>query len=181
GNSVIPFNKPCVIGSEQEAIEEAVINGKLAGNGPFSNECSEWLEKQTAKKRALLSPSCTAALEMAALLTDVQTGDEVIMPSYTFVSTANAFALRGATIRFVDVDPATMNIRPTQIKAPITANTSAIVVLHYAGISCDMDAIMSIANNYQLWVVEDAAQALMCTYKNKPLGTIGHFGTISFH
>ncbi|HLR53975.1 MAG TPA: dTDP-4-amino-4,6-dideoxygalactose transaminase [Pseudogracilibacillus sp.] len=178
---MIPFNKPSVIGSEQEAIKEAINNGKLAGNGPFGNECSDWLEKQTGTKRALLTPSCTAALEMAALLTDVQAGDEVIMPSYTFVSTANAFALRGATIRFVDVDPATMNISPTEIKAAITANTSAIVVVHYAGISCDMDAIMSIANNYQLWVVEDAAQALMCTYKNKPLGTIGHFGTISFH
>src|SRR5699024_1531635 len=153
----------------QEAIKEAINNGKLAGNGPFGNECSNWLEKQTGTKRALLTPSCTAALEMAALLTDVQAGDEVIMPSYTFVSTANAFPLRGTTIR------------PTENKAAITANTSAIVVVHYAGISCDMDAIMSIANNYQLWVVEDAAQALMCTYKNKPLGTIGHFGTISFH
>ncbi|HLQ94860.1 MAG TPA: dTDP-4-amino-4,6-dideoxygalactose transaminase [Pseudogracilibacillus sp.] len=178
---MIPFNKPSVIGTEQNAIEEAIKNGKLAGNGPFGNQCSNWLEKQTGSERALLTPSCTAALEMAALLTDAQAGDEVIMPSYTFVSTANAFALRGAHIRFVDIDPATMNISPEKIKEAITANTAAIVVVHYAGVSCDMNAIMDIANAHQLWVVEDAAQALMCTYKNKPLGTIGHFGTISFH
>ncbi|MEC5423045.1 dTDP-4-amino-4,6-dideoxygalactose transaminase [Virgibacillus sp. C22-A2] len=178
---MIPFNKPCVIGKETVAINQAITNQKLSGNGPFGKKCTNWLENQLNCKKAILTPSCTAALEMTALLTETGAKDEVIMPSYTFVSTANAFALRNASIRFVDVDPATMNIDPKQIEAAITERTKVIVVVHYAGVSCDMDAIMDIAKEHDLWVVEDAAQALMSTYKGRPLGTIGHFGTISFH
>ncbi|WP_077328237.1 dTDP-4-amino-4,6-dideoxygalactose transaminase [Virgibacillus siamensis] len=178
---MIPFNKPCYVGSEEEVIKEALQQTKLSGNGPFGKKCAEWLEQQLKCEKALLTPSCTAALEMTALLIDAGPGDEIIMPSYTFVSTANAFALRGASIRFVDVDPATMNVSPSAVKAAITSKTKAIVVVHYAGISCDMDAVMDIARKETLWVIEDAAQALMSTYKGKPLGAIGHFGTISFH
>ena len=178
---MIPFNKPCTTGKEATAIQEAINNQVLKGNGPFGKKCTTWLEDHLSCPKAMLTPSCTAALEMTALLTDVGEGDEVILPSYTFVSTANAFALRGAGIRFVDVDPATMNIDPEKVAQAITKRTKAIVVVHYAGISCDMDAIMMIAEKHQLWVVEDAAQALMSSYKGKPLGTIGHFGTISFH
>ncbi|WP_188454234.1 dTDP-4-amino-4,6-dideoxygalactose transaminase [Virgibacillus oceani] len=178
---MIPFNKPCAIGVEEAAINEAISSSKLAGNGPFGKKCSDWLENRLSCERALLTPSCTAALEMTALLTEVGTGDEVIMPSYTFVSTANAFAIRGAKIRFVDVTPDTLNIDPGKIEAAITERTKAVVVVHYAGIACDMDAIMDIAYRHDLWVIEDAAQALLSTYKGKPLGSIGHFGTISFH
>ncbi|MDY0404352.1 dTDP-4-amino-4,6-dideoxygalactose transaminase [Virgibacillus sp. 179-BFC.A HS] len=178
---MIVFNKPCVIGDEYQAVVKAIQQGSMAGNGPFSKKVSSWLEENLGTKRALLTPSCTAALEMAAILTDVGPGDEVIMPSYTFVSTANAFALRGAAIRFVDVEQATMNIDPAQIQAAITEKTKVIVVVHYAGVSCDMEAIMALAKNHHLWVVEDAAQGLMSTYHGQSLGTIGHFGTISFH
>lgn len=169
------------MGEEEKAMHEAIKNNKLSGNGPFGKKCTDWLEDHLGCERALLTPSCTAALEMTALLTEITTGDEVIMPSYTFVSTANAFAIRGASIRFVDIQPETMNIDPVQIEAAITERTKAIVVVHYAGVACDMDAIMEIAHRYNLWVIEDAAQALCCTYKGKPLGTIGHFGTFSFH
>ncbi|PAV30906.1 dTDP-4-amino-4,6-dideoxygalactose transaminase [Virgibacillus profundi] len=178
---MIPFNKPCVIGKETIAIQQALANEKITGNGPFSKKCTNWLEGRLGCEKAILTPSCTAALEMTALLTEVGEGDEVIMPSYTFVSTANAFALRGASIRFIDVDPLTMNIDPRKIKAAITEQTRAIVVVHYAGIGCDMNEIMKIAERYGLWVIEDAAQGLMSSYNDQPLGTIGHFGTISFH
>lgn len=178
---MIPFNKPCVIGTEINAIEKALTSNKLSGNGSYGNTCVNWLETHLNTKKALLTPSCTAALEMTALLMDLSDNDEVIMPSYTFVSTANAFALRGANIRFVDVSPATMNIDPEAIKDAITSKTKAIVVVHYAGVACEMDKIMDLANRHNLWVVEDAAQALQCTYKERDLGTIGHFGTFSFH
>ncbi|WP_261134121.1 dTDP-4-amino-4,6-dideoxygalactose transaminase [Bacillus sp. Marseille-Q3570] len=178
---MIPFNKPCVTGDEEAYIQQAIRNQKLSGKGEFGEKCTEWLENRLGCEKALLTPSCTHALEMTALLTDIQEGDEVIMPSYTFVSTANAFVLRGATIRFVDISPDTMNIDPTMIKKAITEKTKAIVVVHYAGVACDMEEIMNIANNYDIWVIEDAAQALLSTYKGRPLGTIGHFGTFSFH
>lgn len=178
---MIPFNKPCVIGYELEAIEHVLKEDKLSGNGKFGAKCTEWLETELPAKKALLAPSCTAALEMSALLMNLTKDDEVIMPSYTFVSTANAYALRGAYIKFVDVDPATMNIDPEAIKKAITPQTKAIVVVHYAGVACEMDEIMSIAEDHNLWVVEDAAQGLQSHYKGKPLGTIGHFGTFSFH
>lgn len=178
---MIPFNKVCTTGKEGAAIQEAISNQVLKGNGPFGEKCITWLEDHLGCEKAMLTPSCTAALEMTALLTEVGEGDEVILPSYTFVSTANAFVLRGASIQFVDVDPVTMNIDPRQVAAAVTTRTKAIVVVHYAGISCDMDAIMAIADEHHLWVIEDAAQGLMSTYKGKPLGTIGHFGTISFH
>ncbi|WP_404454671.1 dTDP-4-amino-4,6-dideoxygalactose transaminase [Virgibacillus necropolis] len=178
---MIPFNKPCVTGKENEYIQEAIQAPKLSGNGPFGKKCTEWLEDRLKCKKALLTPSCTAALEMTALLIKANEGDEIIMPSYTFVSTANAFALKGAAIRFVDVQTETMNIDPVAIENAITERTKAIVVVHYAGIACDMEEIMKIANRHDLWVVEDAAQSLLSTYKGKSLGTIGHFGTISFH
>ncbi|MGP4079631.1 dTDP-4-amino-4,6-dideoxygalactose transaminase [Pseudalkalibacillus sp. R45] len=178
---MIPFNKPCVTGDEEAYIQQAIRNQKLSGKGEFGKKCTEWLEKRLGCEKALLTPSCTHALEMTALLTDIQEGDEVIMPSYTFVSTANAFVLRGATIRFVDISPDTMNIDPTMIQKAITEKTKAIVVVHYAGVACDMEEIMHIANSYDIWVIEDAAQALLSTYRGRPLGTIGHFGTFSFH
>lgn len=178
---MILFNKPCVIGYELEAIEQVLKEDKLSGNGRFGAKCTEWLETELPAKKALLAPSCTAALEMSALLMNLAKNDEVIMPSYTFVSTANAYALRGAYIKFVDVDPTTMNIDPEAIKKAITPQTKAIVVVHYAGVACEMDEIMAIAEDHNLWVVEDAAQALQSNYKGKPLGTIGHFGTFSFH
>ncbi|WP_408006213.1 dTDP-4-amino-4,6-dideoxygalactose transaminase [Pseudalkalibacillus sp. A8] len=178
---MIPFNKPCVTGDEEAYIQEAIRNEKLSGKGEFGKKCTDWLEARLGCERALLTPSCTHALEMTALLTDIQEGDEVIMPSYTFVSTANAFVLRGANIRFVDISPDTMNIDPDLIQNAITEKTKAIVAVHYAGVACDMDAIMKIATNHDIWVIEDAAQALLSTYKGRPLGTIGHFGTLSFH
>ncbi|ASN04613.1 dTDP-4-amino-4,6-dideoxygalactose transaminase [Virgibacillus necropolis] len=178
---MIPFNKPCVTGKEKEYMQEAIQEPKLSGNGPFGKKCTKWLEDRLKCEKALLTPSCTAALEMTALLIDATEGDEIIMPSYTFVSTANAYALKGAAIRFVDVQADTMNIDPIAIEHAITEHTKAIVVVHYAGIACDMDEIMKIADRHDLWVIEDAAQALLSTYKGKPLGTIGHFGTISFH
>ncbi|SFE22167.1 dTDP-4-amino-4,6-dideoxygalactose transaminase [Lentibacillus persicus] len=178
---MLNFNKPCYIGKEETAIQEAIMNQTLAGNGPFGEKCVDWLENYLDCERAILTPSCTAALEMTALLIDTKPGDEIIMPSYTFVSTANAFALRGASIQFVDVSPDTMNISPEAVEAAVTEKTKAIVVVHYAGISCDMDAIMKIADKNSLWVIEDAAQALMSTYNGKQVGTIGHFSTLSFH
>ncbi|MCT1579021.1 dTDP-4-amino-4,6-dideoxygalactose transaminase [Oceanobacillus kimchii] len=178
---MIPFNVPCHIGREEETIAEAIKEQKLSGNGRFSRYCTTWLENHLDAKKAILTPSCTAALEMSAILTNVSEGDEVIMPSYTFVSTANAFALRGAHIRFVDVEPTTMNIDPKAIKAAISHRTKAIVVVHYAGVACDMVPIMKLANEHQLWVIEDAAQGLKSQYNGRPLGTIGHLGTFSFH
>ncbi|GGJ87379.1 dTDP-4-amino-4,6-dideoxygalactose transaminase [Lentibacillus kapialis] len=178
---MIPFNIPCYIGEEEAAMHKAIMNQKLSGNGPFDQKCTTWLEDYLSCERAILTPSCTAALEMTALLIETGAEDEIIMPSYTFVSTANAFALRGAAIRFVDVEPETMNISPAAIEAAVTAKTKAIVVVHYAGVSCDMNTIMDIAERHNLWVIEDAAQALTSTYHERKLGTIGHFSTFSFH
>lgn len=178
---MIPFNQPAILGTELNYLQQAMISGQLSGNGRFTQKCEQWFEQQFKAKKVLLTPSCTAALEMAAILLDIQTGDEVIMPSYTFVSTANAFVLRGAKIIFVDIHSDTMNMDETKIEAAITEKTKAIVVVHYAGVSCRMDEIMSLAEKNGLYVVEDAAQAVMASYKNKALGTIGHIGCYSFH
>ena len=177
----IAFNKPYMTGKELFYIAEAHFNSKLAGDGPFTKKCHEWLENKTSSKKALLTHSCTAALEMAAILADIQPGDEVIMPSYTFVSTANAFVLRGGIPVFVDIRPDTLNIDETLIEAAITSQTKAIVPVHYAGVACEMDTIMDIALRHDLLVIEDAAQGIMSTYKGRPLGSIGHLGAYSFH
>ena len=177
----IPFNKPYMTGKELFYIAEAHFNGMLAGDGTFTKRCHGWLERQTGAKKALLTHSCTAALEMAAILLDIQPGDEVIMPSYTFVSTANAFVLRGAVPVFVDIRPDTQNIDENLIEGAITSRTKAIVPVHYAGVACEMDTIMAIARRHNLKVVEDAAQGVMASYKGFPLGSIGDFGTLSFH
>lgn len=177
----IPFNKPYMTGKELWYISQAHANGHLAGDGSFTKKCHGWLEARTGTHKALLTHSCTAALEMAAILANIQPGDEVIMPSYTFVSTANAFVLRGATPVFVDIRPDTLNLDEAKIEAAITDKTKAIVPVHYAGVGCDMDAIMAIARKYDLFVIEDAAQGIMATYKGRPLGSIGHMGTLSFH
>jgi dTDP-4-amino-4,6-dideoxygalactose transaminase len=178
---MVPFNRPHLTGREFEYIQQAVNAGQLAGNGQFTRRCQEYLEHRLRARRVLLTHSCTAALEMAALLLDLQHMDEVIMPSFTFVSTANAFVLRGATPVFVDIRPDTLNVDPHLIERAITPRTRAIVVVHYAGVACDMDAINEIADRHRLPVVEDAAQALGSTYQGRPLGSIGDLGTISFH
>lgn len=178
---MIPFNKPYMTGQELLRISQAHANGHLSGDGPFTKRCHAWLEAQTGARKALLTHSCTAALEMAALLLDLEPGDEVIMPSYTFVSTANAFALRGAVAVFVDIREDTLNLDESLIEAAITPRTKAICVVHYAGVACEMDAIMAIAHRHGLQVVEDAAQAIMSTYRGRPLGTIGQLGALSFH
>ncbi len=180
-NITIPFNQPPIVGTELAYIQQAMAGGKLSGDGAFSHLCEQWLEKQTGCPKVLLTPSCTAALEMAAILLDIQAGDEVIMPSYTFVSTANAFVLRGARVVFVDIRSDTMNIDETKIEEAITPKTKAIVVVHYAGVACEMDSIMALADSHRLWVVEDAAQAVMAYYKGRALGSIGHLGCYSFH
>ena len=177
----IPFNKPYMTGRELWYIAQAHTNGHLSGDGMFTKKCHEWLEATTGTKKALLTHSCTAALEMAAILADIQPGDEVIMPSYTFVSTANAFVLRGGVPVFVDIRSDTLNIDETLIEAAITSRTKAIVPVHYAGVACEMDTIMDIAQRHNLLVIEDAAQGIMSTYKGKPLGSIGHLGAYSFH
>jgi dTDP-4-amino-4,6-dideoxygalactose transaminase len=177
----IPFNKPAAVGAELENIADALARGHLSGDGYYTKRCHQWLEERLGCKRALLTHSCTGALEMAAILCDLAPGDEVIMPSYTFVSTANAFALRGAVPVFIDVRADTVNIDERLIEAAITPRTRAIAVVHYAGVACEMDAIMDIAKRHNLLVVEDAAQALLATYKGRNLGTIGHLGCISFH
>jgi len=178
---LIRFSKPPFIGTELKYIEQVALSYRTSGDGEFTQKCSALLEKLTGTKKVLLTTSCTHALEMAALLCDIQPDDEVIMPSYTFVSTANAFVLRGAKIVFVDIRPDTLNIDENLIEAAITDKTRAIVPVHYAGVSCEMDKIMDIAQKYHLFVVEDAAQAVGASYKGKPLGTIGDFGTFSFH
>ena len=178
---MIHFNKPPLTGNEEKYVLEAMKSLKISGDGAFGKRCQEWFEKRYACPKTLLTPSCTHALEMAALLLEIKEGDEVIMPSYTFVSTADAFALRGAKIVFVDIHPETMNIDERLIEAAITPKTKAIVPVHYAGVGCNMDAIMDIANRHNLFVVEDAAQGFESTYKGKPLGTIGHLGAFSFH
>lgn len=179
--TIIQFNKPYVTGKEFIYINNAIANGQLSGDGPFTAKCSKWLEQHTSCKKALLTHSCTAALEMAAILIDIQPGDEIIMSSFTFVSTANAFVLRGGVPVFVDIRPDTLNIDETKIEAAITEKTKAIVPVHYAGVGCEMDKIMEIAAKHNLYVIEDSAQGLMADYKSKPLGSIGHFGTMSFH
>jgi len=177
----IPFNRPHMTGKELWYVAQAHANGHLAGDGAFTKKCNEWLKQRTGAASALLTHSCTAALEMAAILAEVGPGDEVIMPSFTFVSTANAFVLRGAVPVFVDIRPDTLNIDETKIAAAITARTKAIVPVHYAGVACEMDAIMRIAAERNLLVIEDAAQGVMAGYKGRPLGAIGHLGTLSFH
>lgn len=177
----IPFNKPHMTGKELWYISQAHAKGHLAGDGTFTKRCSQWLEQRTGSSKALLTHSCTAALEMAALLANMGDGDEVIMPSYTFVSTANAFVLRGAIPVFVDIRPDTLNIDETLIEAAITPRTRAIAVVHYAGVACEMDVIMDIARRHRLLVIEDAAQGIMSSYKGRPLGSIGHMGCLSFH
>lgn len=178
---MIPFNKPYMTGRELWLIAQAHANGHLSGDGTFTKLCHSWLEERTGTSRALLTHSCTAALEMAAILADLQPGDEVIMPSYTFVSTANAFVLRGAVPVFVDVREDTLNIDERLIEVAISPKTKAICVVHYAGVACEMDAIMDIAQRHGLIVIEDAAQGIMSTYKGKALGTIGELGALSFH
>jgi len=178
---MIPFNKPPYTGNEDQFVTAAMRSAKMSGDGDFTIRCQTWFETKLSCKKVLLTPSCTQALEMAALLVGIEPGDEVIMPSYTFVSTANAFVLRGAKIVFVDVRPDTMNIDETLIEAAITAKTKVIVPVHYAGVACEMDVIMDIAARHNLYVIEDAAQGMMSTYKGRPLGTIGHFGAYSFH
>lgn len=177
----VPFNKPYMTGKELWYIVQAHHEGWLAGDGGFTRKCNAWLEARTGAGKALLTHSCTAALEMAAILADVQPGDEVIMPSYTFVSTANAFVLRGAVPVFVDIRPDTLNLDERLIEAAITERTKAIVPVHYAGVGCEMDAIMAIAREHDLLVIEDAAQGVMASYKGRPLGSIGHLGALSFH
>lgn len=178
---MISFNVPPYVGTEEKYISEAIASHRICGDGEFTKRCNAWLEKQTGGEKALLTTSCTHATEMAALLTNIQPGDEVIMPSYTFVSTADAFVLRGAKGVFVDIRPDTMNIDETLIEAAITSRTKAIVPVHYAGVACEMDTIMAIAKKYNLFVVEDAAQGVMSYYKGKALGTIGDYGCYSFH
>lgn len=178
---MIPFNMPTYVGKENDYIKKAIENHKICGDGEFTKKCSAWIEEKTGTKKALLTTSCTHALEMAALLLDIKPGDEVIMPSFTFVSTADAFVLRGAKAVFVDIRPDTMNINEELIESAITEKTKAIVPVHYAGVACEMDRIMEIAAKYGLAVVEDAAQGVMSSYKGRALGTIGDFGCYSFH
>ncbi len=178
---MINFNVPPFTGKETEYIMEAVKAQKICGDGQFTKKCNAWLENKTGTAKALLTTSCTHATELAALLAEVKAGDEVIMPSYTFVSTADAFVLRGAVPVFVDIRPDTMNIDEKKIEAAITDKTVGIVPVHYAGVACEMDTIMDIAKRHNLWVIEDAAQGIMSTYKGKALGTFGEFGCFSFH
>lgn len=178
---MINFNVPPFTGREIDYIKQAVENQKICGDGEFTKKCSEWIEKRTGTAKCLLTTSCTHATELTALLADIKEGDEVIMPSYTFVSTADAFVLRGAKAVFVDIRPDTMNIDEKLIEAAITERTRAIVPVHYAGVSCEMDAIMEIAKRHNLLVIEDAAQGIMASYKGKALGTIGDMGCFSFH
>lgn len=177
----IRFNRPYMTGKELWYVAQAHANGHLAGDGEFTRRCHDWLERTTGTGRALLTHSCTSALDMTALLANLGPGDEVIMPSYTFVSTANAFVLRGAVPVFVDIREDTLNIDETLIEAAITDRTRAIVPMHYAGVACEMDTIMAIAARHDLLVIEDAAQALMASYKGRPLGAIGDLGALSFH
>lgn len=178
---IIPFNKPYMTQKEVSYIKEAYQNSHLAGDGPFTDKCHKWIECYAEVQKALLTHSCTAALEMSAFLLDIHPGDEVIMPSYTFVSTANAFVLRGGVPVFVDIRIDTLNIDEALIESAVTPRTKAIVVVHYAGVSCEMDTILSLAKKYNLKVVEDAAQGVMASYKGRALGSIGDVGAFSFH
>src|SRR5688572_12631533 len=177
----VPFNRPHMTGKELSYIAQAHQNHKLAGDGPFTAACSRWLEQRTGTRRALLTHSCTAALDMAAILADIRPGDEVIMPSFTFVSTANAFVLRGGVPVFVDIRADTLNIDESLIEAAITPRTRAIVAVHYAGVGCEMEPILDLARRRDLLVIEDAAQGVMSEYRGRSLGAIGHLGTVSFH
>jgi dTDP-4-amino-4,6-dideoxygalactose transaminase len=177
----IPFNRPQLVGNEHAYIDEALASGKLSGNGEFAARCANWLEERLGAPKALITPSCTAALELAATIIDLDPGDEVIIPSFTFVSTANAFALRGAVPVFVDVRPDTLNIDPDRIEEAITDRTRAIVVVHYGGVACDMRSITRLARRHNLVVIEDAAHALPASYRRRPLGSIGQLATFSFH
>lgn len=177
----VRFNYPHATGREMGAIQDAIEQGHLSGNGPYSKKCQAWLEQTIGSHKSLLTHSCTAALEMAAILSEAGPGDEVIMPSYTFVSTANAFVLRGATPVFVDIRPDTLNLDEKLVEAAITPRTKAIVVVHYAGVACEMDTIMDIARRHKLMVIEDAAQGIHATYRGKPLGGIGQLAALSFH
>lgn len=178
---MIPFNKPPYVGTEPEYMMKAISNRKICGDGEFTKKCNTWIEEKTGTSKALLTTSCTQALEMAALLTDIEPGDEVIMPSFTFVSTANAFVMRGARIVFVDIRPDTQNIDEKLIENAITDRTKAIVPVHYAGVGCEMDTILEIGRKHGIRVVEDAAQGVMSTYKGRGLGSLGDFGCYSFH
>lgn len=178
---MINFNLPPYTGNEEKFLLEAMRSTKLSGDGAFGRRCQQWFEQRLGCCKTLLTPSCTHALDMAAMLIDIQPGDEVIMPSYTFVSTANAFVLRGAKIVFVDIRPDTLNIDERLIESAITSKTKAIVPVHYAGVACEMDTIMEIAKRHSLYVIEDAAQGVMSIYKKKGVGTIGHLGAYSFH
>lgn len=177
----IPFNRPFIVGRELEYMEQAVRSGRLSGGGEFSRKCEAWLEREARVHRAMLVPSCTAGLEMAALLIDLQPGDEVILPSFTFVSTANAFVLRGAVPVFVDIQPETLNLDPAGVEAAITPRTRAIVPVHYAGVSCDMDRLVELARAHNLRLIEDAAQAVQSSWKGRPLGSFGDLAAYSFH
>jgi dTDP-4-amino-4,6-dideoxygalactose transaminase len=177
----IPFNRPFLTGQEIPFIQQACASGILAGDAQFTGQCERWIEQRVGCRKALLTHSCTAALEMSAILAEIQQGDEVIMPSFTFVTTATAFVLRGARPVFVDIRKDTLNIDETKIEAAITSRTRAIVVVHYAGVGCEMDAIMGLARQHGLNVIEDAAQGIMASYKMKPLGSFGKFGALSFH
>lgn len=178
---MIKFNKAFYSGKEEKYLQDVLCSGKLSGDGQYTKKCNEWIQNRTGIAKALLTTSCTHAIELAAILANIVPGDEVIMPSFTFVSTANAFVLRGAKIVFVDIRPDTMNIDEKLIESAITSRTKAIVPVHYAGVGCEMDTIMDLANKYHLYVIEDAAQAVMSTYKHQSLGTIGNFGCYSFH
>ena len=180
-NYLIPFNKPYLSGKETDYIRDAVMSGKISGDGLFTKNCHDFFEKKYGFKKVLLTTSCTDALEMAAILCNIEPGDEVIAPSYTFVSTVNAFILRGAKVVFADSEQLTPNIDAASIEALITPRTKAIIPVHYAGFACDMDILLDIAQKYDLFVVEDAAQAVDAFYKNRPLGSLGHFGAFSFH
>jgi dTDP-4-amino-4,6-dideoxygalactose transaminase len=179
--SSIPFNRPFLVGKELFYISQAVLGGQLAGNGEFTRRCQGWMERRYGPRKVILTHSCTGALEMAALLCDLAPGDEVILPSYTFVSTANAFVLRGAVPVFVDIRPDTLNLDETKVQELVTPRTRAIVPVHYAGVACEMDAILEIARQHDLLVVEDAAQGVEATYRGRHLGSIGHLGCYSFH
>ena len=178
---MIPFNRPYLTGNELRYIAQAHKNGVLAGNGVFTQKCQAWFEQRMGVKKAFLTHSCTAALEMAAILADIRSGDEIIMPSYTFVSTANAFVLRGGVPVFVDIRPDTLNIDERLIEKAITRKTKAIVPVHYAGVGCEMDSILKVARKYKLLVIEDAAHGVKATYKGRELGSIGDLGALSFH
>lgn len=181
GVTQIPFSKPAVLGNTMKYVEDAILSGNLAGNGPFAKRCISWLEEHTGARKALLTTSCTHALEMAALLLKVKENDEIIMPSFAFPSTANAFVLRGARIVFIDIRPDTMNMDERLIEKAVTRKTKAIVPVHYAGVSCEMDTIMAVAKKHGLMVIEDAAQGVLASYQGRTLGTIGDLGVYSFH